>query len=121
MLLAEDEEIQRTVFTRVLEDAGFVVDAVADGDSACARLKSARYDLLILDHTIPKRTGAEILVDVRTRDRELPVIVVSGYGVHPDFLEAVAGTRTRVLGKPIAGAELLDAVNDMLVGNSSAD
>lgn len=81
VLLAEDEPAVARVTTRILAGLGCEVTHVADGRSALDALSNGvpAYDLAILDHSMPRMTGSEVLQVVRDRGSRLPIIAVSGY------------------------------------------
>jgi two-component system, cell cycle sensor histidine kinase and response regulator CckA len=81
VLLVEDEEAIRALAGYILERLGFKVYTAADGVEAL-ELHAAHRDelvLVLLDLTMPRKSGEETLHDLRTAHPELPVIIASGY------------------------------------------
>ncbi|AWM34930.1 PAS domain-containing hybrid sensor histidine kinase/response regulator [Hymenobacter nivis] len=68
VLLVEDNEISRTVVRMLLEPWGALLDEVADGAAALARLAAAPYDVVLMDIQLPGLSG----VDATARLRQLP-------------------------------------------------
>ena len=62
--------------TALLQD-GYAVDAMADGNSAAAALRSSRFDLVLLDLGLPERDGLEVLRELRRRGDATPVIILT--------------------------------------------
>ena len=54
--------------------------AVQRQPKACDRSKTAHYDLVLLDLMMPDRSGIEVLADIRQRDTETPIIMITAYG-----------------------------------------
>jgi two-component system, cell cycle sensor histidine kinase and response regulator CckA len=114
-LVADDEPMLRRLFTRVLEGAGYEVEAVENGRVARTSLESrgGDYSLVILDITMPEVTGSEVLAWLRAAgDRTLgavPVILTSGYAEEGATLDE----HTRFLKKPFAAKELAALVAEL--------
>ena len=111
LLLVEDDEALRALFTDVLTIAGFSVTAIRLAEDAPEVLRLNSPDLIVLDLAMPSGTmqGTELLAQIREADRwkHLPVVVLSGY---VDVLNRDIMTRlgaAAVLTKPLAEVELL--------------
>src|SRR3981081_3237497 len=82
VLVVDDEPGIRTSLSGVLQDEGFEVDAVADGETCLRRLGSKIYDVVLLDVWLPGIDGMETL----SRIQEIPfadrpmVVMISGHG-----------------------------------------
>jgi CheY-like chemotaxis protein len=79
ILVADDEPSVRTTVRRLLERRGATVVVAADGLEAEARLCDERFDLAVLDVTMPGRSGYDVLTFARATQAALPVILMSGY------------------------------------------
>jgi PAS domain S-box-containing protein len=81
ILLAEDEDQVRSVTARILERAGYTVDAVADGAAAVEAFEQdpGRYHLVLLDVVMPVLNGREASERMRRLRSNVPVIFSSGY------------------------------------------
>lgn len=104
VLVVDDEAAIRRVVRRIVERMGFDVLEAVDGDDAAERFgrHAEALALVVLDLTMPGRSGAELLRDMRRTRPTLPVIVASGY----DAADALRGegedARTRFLQKPFS-------------------
>ena len=116
LLVAEDEPIQRQVFVLALTRAGFVVDAVENGEEARKALERGGYEAALLDHSMPGMTGASLLAAIRRRNDVLPVVLVTGFGGDPQLTALAADGHTRVLPKPVDGDAVVRIVREMLRG-----
>ncbi|MEO8125715.1 MAG: sigma-54 dependent transcriptional regulator [Bryobacteraceae bacterium] len=82
VLVVDDEPGIRTSLCGVLQDEGFLVDAVADGESCLERLESEPYDVVLLDVWLPGIDGMETLSRIQEISfAERPVVImISGHG-----------------------------------------
>jgi two-component system response regulator QseB len=76
LLVEDDRMIAQGLQTALLQD-GYAVDAMADGNSAAAALRSSRFDLVLLDLGLPERDGLEVLRELRRRGDATPVIILT--------------------------------------------
>ncbi|MFQ5795878.1 MAG: response regulator [Candidatus Bipolaricaulia bacterium] len=115
ILIAEDEEIVRDLTVRVLEQAGYAVLTVTDGEEA-VNVFEANADtiaLALLDVVMPKRSGREVYDRIRVIKPEVRVLFSSGYSAHirPDF---VLEGGLQLIQKPYSSDELLRKVREIL-------
>src|SRR4029077_19447826 len=93
---------------------GYRTDWVADGESAVPRIESGRPDLVLLDISLPKRSGIEVLEDLRGSGNHVPVIVLSARQDEFDKVAALRLGADDYVTKPFALAELLARVDAVL-------
>jgi DNA-binding response OmpR family regulator len=115
ILFAEDEPTLREFVTRGLTEAGYAVDAFADGEEAWLAASTVSYDVAILDVNLPGIDGFELCRRIRNTPAEGPAIL---------FLTARDAIDDRVTGldlgaedylvKPFAFAELLARIRSLL-------
>ena len=82
VLVVDDEPEVRAVVTRMLQGMGLEVRQASDGDVALEALEArgaAPIDLVLLDLTMPKRSGPSTLTEMRARGMTVPVIIASGF------------------------------------------
>jgi two-component system, cell cycle sensor histidine kinase and response regulator CckA len=79
VLIADDEPSVRATVRRLLERRGAAVVAAADGQEAEDQLRDERFDLAVLDVTMPGRSGYDVLAFARATVPGMPVILMSGY------------------------------------------
>jgi len=89
-LIADDNPMQRTMLTISLsEDKNIVVKSEAEtGEEVLRLVMENEFDVLILDVSLPKKSGIDVLKELRGRGNKTPVIIVSGYS-REDFESAV--------------------------------
>ena len=80
ILVADDSITTRTLIRGLLEAAGFIVRAAADGSQAWELLQNEKFDLLISDVDMPGITGFDLSIKVRSNSRlgKIPIILITG-------------------------------------------
>ena len=106
VLLLEDQEILRTSTRTGLEELGFAVDAVEDGDTALEQALSMPYDALVLDIMVPGRDGLSILRALREKHLVTPVILLTARSALPEKIEGLELGADDYLTKPFYIEEL---------------
>ena len=92
ILVVDDEADIRESLQALLEMEGYVVDLAASGAEGLRAVEARDYDLMLLDLMMPDLSGMEVLQEVRSHDRDLPVFLITAYGstqVAVDALKAV--------------------------------
>jgi len=114
ILLVEDESKVARFIARGLSADRFAVDTAADGQNALDLAGAYHYDLIILDLMLPGITGTEILRRLRSRDTNVPVLVLSARDALADKVGHLELGADDYLTKPFAFAELLVRVKALL-------
>ena len=114
LLLAEDEPRIAAQVTRALEAAGYLVQPVADGESAWFEGDTEDYDLVILDLGLPRMDGLAVLKRWRAAGRRMPVLVLTARGSWPERVEGIDAGADDYLPTPFQMAELLARVRALL-------
>ena len=78
ILLVDDDQTLLRLLARRLGMVGYRCDTESDGFKAIHRVKSTRYDLIILDINMPHLNGTEMLLYLQRLDRDIPVVMISG-------------------------------------------
>lgn len=112
-LLIEDDPDLLSIFSMALEDAGFRIEAITEGDQALIRLSEVIPAVAILDLHLPNVSGTEILDAIRADERlqDTRVIIVSA---DPQLAESVSAEADLVLIKPISFNQLRDLSQRLL-------
>jgi two-component system, response regulator, stage 0 sporulation protein F len=79
ILVVEDEQNQRELYTMELEDEGYEVEQAANGREAVDLVKKNKYDMVILDIRMPEMDGIEALGKILSRDKKIPIIIYTAY------------------------------------------
>jgi len=110
VLLVDDDEAVLRDYGRLLRSCGFSVDPAPSGRAALEQLAAADHDVVISDLMMPEMSGLEFLREVRTRDLDIPVILMTGMPDISSALAAIEYGAFRYLTKPIAREALAHAV-----------
>jgi len=89
VLIADDERSNRTILEQELIYRGYVVEAAVDGAGALQKAETSRPDLIILDDMMPRLSGLEVLRELRRKDDDTPVIMITAYGTVDRAVEAM--------------------------------
>src|SRR5260370_25583458 len=79
VLIIDDEAAIRESLETLLEFEGFAVEAAETGEEGLARAAEHPFELVLLDFTLPGRNGLEILADIRRRNPQLALVLLTAY------------------------------------------
>lgn len=105
--MAEDDSALRSVLERGLRESGYVVDAVADGQSALDYLRVYDYEVAVLDWRMPGKSGLDVVVEIRRRGSPLPVLMLTARDSASDRIAGLDEGADDYLVKPFDFGELL--------------
>jgi PAS domain S-box-containing protein len=117
VLVVDDDRDYAQLLKRLLERQGFSVELAHDGDDALKKILSKRYQLVILDKNLPKRSGLDVLQEMRNSRslHRVPVIVISG-SAHAEEAEHTAqilGAK-KFLSKKLAPQSIVEEIVQFL-------
>jgi CheY-like chemotaxis protein len=101
-----------------LEQRGYRVDAVANGDDALSLLRGSPYDLVLLDEQMPGLRGLEVLEILRREDPHARVVMITKSEEDRTMTEAIGRRVDDYLVKPASPFQVLSAVTRILEGSS---
>ena len=113
ILLAEDTRDLNRVITVALQHEGYEVDPVYDGEEASAHAFQNGYDLIVLDIMMPKKSGIEVLREIRSANSVTPVLLLTARAEVDDRVSGLDAGADDYLTKPFAMKELLARVRAM--------
>ena len=114
----DDEGIVLESCRKVLEAEEIDVISVESVDEALLAIERERFGLLLIDLKMPEHDGIYLMKELKTRNIDSPVIVMSGYSTLETMEEAGAMGACRFLPKPFTPDELLETVHQVLKGES---
>lgn len=79
ILVVDDEPLVLSLFTTLLDRNGYSVTAVNSGVAAMEVLREQAVDVLVLDLSMPKTDGFDVLRSLRAQRPDLPILVISGF------------------------------------------
>lgn len=114
ILLVEDDQALAKLVRNWLSLEHHAVESVEDGEEALHRLKVSEYDLVILDWTLPKLAGVEVLKEHRRLGGQTPVLMLTGKDKISDKEEGFDAGADDYLTKPFHGKELTVRIKALL-------
>jgi CheY-like chemotaxis protein len=116
-ILWVDDEVELLLPHRlVLEQRGYEVDTLPNGDDALSQLRRQSYDLILLDQEMPGRTGTDMLREIRTTDARVPVVMVTKSEEEATLQEAIARRADDYIVKPTSPRQVASVVARILEG-----
>lgn len=114
LLLVEDDPMIGETVLHVLRAEHYAVDWVRDGSMADQALRSAEYDLVLLDLGLPKRDGIEVLRALRSRRSKVPVLIATARDGVSDRVAGLDAGADDYVTKPYDTDELLARIRALL-------
>lgn len=114
LLYAEDEEEMSEAVADILTYHKYTVDAVYDGEEALAYARMEQYDGIILDIMMPKKSGLDVLKELRMEGCRTPILLLTAKAEVEDRIEGLDLGADDYLPKPFVMGELLARVRAML-------
>jgi DNA-binding response OmpR family regulator len=112
ILVVDDERSLLEVLGAMLAEAGWQVDTAGDGREALGFVDAHRYDVVLSDIDMPGVNGVQLLREIRARDLDVPVLLITGHPRVDTAVEALEHGALRYLQKPVRERDLLTAVED---------
>ena len=114
ILVIEDDRSLREGLTMNLKASGYSVATAGDGDEGLRAAFDESPDLILLDLMLPKMNGLEILQELRQRQLQTPVLILSARDRLPDKLEGFGLGADDYITKPFDLRELLARIDAAL-------
>ncbi|MGL5682510.1 MAG: response regulator transcription factor [Marinifilaceae bacterium] len=114
ILIIEDNRRISEFLIKGLEESGFTIVLAETGNEALSEIRTANFDLVLLDIMLPDIDGYEILQYMRFKRLRIPVLVLSALGEVDDKVKALDMGADDYLSKPFHFNELLARVNALL-------
>ena len=114
ILLIEDDQRLQDSLTSHLREAGFAVDASADGIEGLYLGEEFPVDLAIIDLGLPEMSGLEVIAKLRSRGRDFPILVLTARSEWQDKVAGLEAGADDYLTKPFHIEELMARVNALI-------
>jgi DNA-binding NtrC family response regulator len=114
ILVIDDEADIREGLEMLLASEGYQVDLAANALEGLHQLETQGYDLVLLDLMMPDRSGMEVLQEVRDRDRETPIFMITAYGSVEAAVNALKRGANDYFSKPWDNEKLLLEIQRMI-------
>jgi two-component system, OmpR family, alkaline phosphatase synthesis response regulator PhoP len=114
VLLVEDDTSLARILTERLEREGYIAETCADGESVFSRISQNDFDLVILDVTLPGKSGFEICCELRGQGYHVPILILTARGSLTDRVTGLKLGADDYLAKPFEVPELLARMEALL-------
>jgi DNA-binding NtrC family response regulator len=114
LLVIDDQQPMRELLAEYFGLNGFEIVGVEDGQAGIDLIKQRKFDLLLVDLSMPSMGGLDVLREMKTLDIHIPSIVITGFGSIPTAVEAVRLGAYDYVTKPFNLDELMITVNRAL-------
>jgi DNA-binding NtrC family response regulator len=89
ILIVDDEPSNRNILRQELTHRGYAVETANDGSEALNKVESTRPDLIILDYMMPDLSGLDVLRELRKKEDDTPVVLITAYGTVDRAVQAM--------------------------------
>jgi signal transduction histidine kinase len=111
VLIVDDEEDLRYVYTRQLRGDGYLLDTAADGEEAIEKIRATEYAVILTDMRMPRKDGLAVIAAAREHLPDAEIIVLTGHGSLENALQAFkSGNIFEYLLKPLDDIGVLNTV-----------
>lgn len=107
VLIVDDEKNYTRILGAVLEEEGFEILTANSGPEALEILEGSDVDLVLTDMKMPMMDGIQLLEEIKTRDAELPVIMMTAHGTVDKAVEAMQKGAYSYILKPFDNDRLI--------------
>ncbi|HXA46783.1 MAG TPA: response regulator [Burkholderiaceae bacterium] len=114
LLLVEDNRELSSWLTRLLTQSGYAVEQAFTGEEGAHLLLTQSYDAILLDLTLPGMNGQEVLKNLRNKNNEVPVLIISAQDTLGDIVENLNLGADDYMAKPFDIQELEARLRSLL-------
>lgn len=114
VLVVDDELILNDILQETLRSAGYVTDGAYDGVDGLEKLRSAKYDVVLLDICMPRKDGLSVLTFIKKEYPEVQVIIITGLASMAEIKETVKKGAFACLKKPFILDKVLETLSRAL-------
>jgi len=120
IFIIEDDPSISKLLEDTLKENGYIVDKIATGEGAFEKVLTGEYDLIILDLLLPKKSGIEVLEELKSNDKtkSIPVIIISALDRDEFFMNKGA---IDFFKKPIDLDYFMGRINSILIKDRNID
>src|SRR6185369_16859819 len=114
ILIIDDEADIRESLETLLTMEHYRVESAATGGEGLSKLESSVFDLVLLDLMLPDKSGLEVLAEIRERDQQIPVFLITAYGSIEAAVRALKAGASDYFQKPWDNEKLLLEIAHMI-------
>jgi len=110
VLIVDDEQALREVWTLGLRDFGHTVETAGDGMDGIKMIGTQSFDVILLDINMPRLNGVEFLKRIRATEPDLPILAVTAVSDSKLAKSVIEAGANAILYKPIGLEELANTI-----------
>ena len=110
ILVADDEPAIWSLMSYVLEEQGYEIVFVEEGERALAEFEKQPFEIVITDKNMPKMDGVELLREVKKRRPSTDVVLITGYPSRQAVRQSIEGGAVSLIEKPFDIDEMAETV-----------
>jgi DNA-binding NtrC family response regulator len=114
ILVIDDEPIIREVLQEILSREGYRITAVPDAEAGIEAMDAGEFDLVVLDLMLPGRGGLETLKEIKQKDPDRVVVMITAYGSIETAVQAIRMGAHDYLTKPFKNEDVLRTLRNGL-------
>ena len=114
ILVADDEEVTRDLFKRLIPRLGHEIYTASNGQEALEMIRENNFDLLIMDLKMPVMDGMELLDRIHQLGKEIPTVVITGYATMEITKQALEAGCIDLVIKPFSLEDIQRAIKKAL-------
>ena len=120
ILLVEDNEMNRDMFSRRLERKGYAVVCALDGAQAVTMAQSEKPALILMDMSLPGLDGWEATRQIKAVNKTIPIIALTAHAMASDEQKAKEAGCDDFDTKPVELARLLEKIEAQLAPRAAS-
>jgi len=114
VLVVDDESDIRESLELLLMSEGYSVELAQNATEGLQKMEAAAYDLVLLDLMMPDKSGMEVIAEVRQRDKETPIFMITAYGSVEAAVKALKLGANDYFSKPWENDKLIIEIDRMI-------
>src|SRR5271154_1222400 len=114
ILVIDDEPDIRESLEALLTGENYRVELASNANEGLRRLETSAYDLILLDLMMPDKSGMQVLEEIRGRDSETPIFMITAYGSVEVAVDALKRGASDYFPKPWDNEKLLIEIDRMI-------
>ena len=114
ILIVDDDAAHLKMLTAVLMDQDYQISRACNGEEAIAAVEEQFFDLILMDIHMPKVSGLETLVEIKSYNLNIPVILMSAFATVEYVAEAQKRGAIDFLTKPLDLDDIMNSINKAL-------
>ena len=118
ILIGEDNKFTSMQYSKILERNNHLVEIATDGDECIKKYTQTldtnsnqnKFDVIILDHSMPKRSGADVAIDILSLNPNQKIILASATAISAEKTYSKLKNKITFLQKPFELSKILEII-----------